>query len=113
MGLRPGRMENLVGMKNHFKGVFGNRRILITGDTGFKGSWLSIWLKELGAKVYGYDLPAKTQMDNFVLNGVSQKIFHQEGDEVEFDYFLAFAGEADPASVFHLAAQQLVIDNYE
>src|SRR5260221_6028304 len=113
MGLRPGRMENLVGMKNHFKGVFGNRRILITGDTGFKGSWLSICLKELGAKVYGYALPAKTQMDNFVRTGLSQKIVHQDGDVVDFDSFLAFAREADPEIVFHLAAQPLVIYSYE
>ena len=44
-----------------FNNVFKNKKVLITGDTGFKGSWLSIWLKELGGEVYGYALSPKTQ----------------------------------------------------
>jgi len=53
-------------MKDAFGGIFNNKKVLVTGDTGFKGSWLAIWLKELGAKVYGYSLPAKSDQDNYI-----------------------------------------------
>jgi len=44
-----------------------NKKILITGHTGFKGSWLALWLVSLGAEVIGYSLPPKTERDNYVL----------------------------------------------
>jgi len=63
-----------------FNDVFRNKKILITGDTGFKGSWLTIWLKKLGAEVYGYALHAKTEKDNFVVTNLSNHITHIDGD---------------------------------
>lgn len=100
-------------MENLFKGVFKNKRILITGDTGFKGSWLSIWLKEVGAQIYGYALPPKSEMDNFVRTGLKKKIIHRDGNVINYESFLSFAREANPEIVFHLAAQPLVIYSYE
>ncbi|MBL7935836.1 MAG: CDP-glucose 4,6-dehydratase, partial [Bacteroidia bacterium] len=47
-----------------FSGIFKGKKILVTGDTGFKGSWMCIWLKELGADVYGYALAPLTEKDN-------------------------------------------------
>ena len=51
---------------NSFDNVFKNKNVLITGHTGFKGSWLSIWLNELGANVIGYALEPLTKEDNFM-----------------------------------------------
>ena len=51
-----------------FNNVYKNKTVLVTGHTGFKGSWLSIWLRELGANVIGYALDPYTEKDNFVLH---------------------------------------------
>ena len=55
-------LEKLVIM---FGNIFNNKKILITGDTGFKGSWLALWLLSLRAEVYGYALPPKKKEDNY------------------------------------------------
>ena len=52
-------------MKNKLLSTFRDKRVLITGSTGFKGSWLSIWLNHLGARVYGYAKKPITKKDNF------------------------------------------------
>ena len=57
-----------------FNGAFKGMRVLVTGHTGFKGSWLSIWLHELGAEVIGVGLEPYSEKDNFVLSGIGQKI---------------------------------------
>ena len=62
--------NNMDGFNNIYKG----KTILVTGHTGFKGSWLSIWLNELGANVIGYALDPYTENDNFVLSGIKDKI---------------------------------------
>lgn len=100
-------------MKGLFNSVFSGRRVLITGDTGFKGSWLSVWLREMGADVYGYALPPKTDRDNFVRTGLGGKINHCDGDVVDYDSFFAYAKKVNPEIAFHLAAQTLVIHSYE
>ena len=63
-----------------FSGIYKGKKILVTGDTGFKGSWMCIWLKELGADVYGYALAPLTKKDNYVTTELSTKIHHVDGD---------------------------------
>lgn len=90
-----------------------DKKVLVTGHTGFKGSWLCIWLLEMGAEVIGYALDPYTTKDNFVLSGLSEKMIDIRGDirdrkKLE-EVFLKFK----PEVVFHLAAQPLVLQSYE
>lgn len=64
----------------YFNGIYSGKTVLVTGHTGFKGSWLSIWLRELGANVIGYALDPYTQKDNFILSGLENKIVDIRGD---------------------------------
>lgn len=97
-------------MKQFFKG----KKILVTGHTGFKGSWLCIWLKELGAEVVGIGLDSISEKDNFVLSGIGNKIRAdiradiRNGEKVKEIF-----AEYQPEIVFHLAAQPLVRLSYE
>jgi CDP-glucose 4,6-dehydratase len=95
-----------------FSGIYKNKKILITGDTGFKGSWMAIWLNELGAHVYGYALAPQTSQDNFVTTKLSKKIKHKDGDIRDKDTLINYFKKVKPDIVFHLAAQPLVIDSY-
>ena len=72
-------MESVVRMKG-FNNIYKDKTVLVTGHTGFKGSWLSIWLHELGAKVIGYALDPYTERDNFVLSKIGEKIVDIRGD---------------------------------
>ncbi len=95
-----------------FRNIFRNRTVLITGHTGFKGSWLSIWLKTLGANVVGYALEPYTQRDNFVVTGLKNKITHVIGDIRDFRSLNRVFEESQPEIVFHLAAQPIVGKSY-
>lgn len=99
-------------MLDLFSGIYRNKKILLTGDTGFKGSWMSIWLKELGAQVYGYALPPLTSKDNYVTTQLSSKINHLDGDIRDLNKLKHYFNEVKPDMAFHLAAQPLVIDSY-
>lgn len=96
-----------------FNELYKDKKILITGDTGFKGSWLAIWLKTLGAKVFGYSLPVKTEMDNFSQCGLSEIIEHQDGDIRDYEGLWAYFELVKPEIVFHLAAQPIVLESYQ
>ncbi len=96
-----------------FNNVFYGKKVLITGDTGFKGSWLAIWLFEMGAEVYGYALPPKTEQDNFVTSNLSSKIKHEDGDIRDIKHFSDFFQKANPDMAFHFAAQPLVLESYK
>ncbi len=85
-------------MKKLFNGIFANKKVLITGDTGFKGSWLAIWLKELGADIYGYALPPKTASDNFVQCKLENLITHGN----PFRNFMCFFFLAENNSAYGL-----------
>ena len=89
-----------------------NKRVLITGHTGFKGSWLSAWLLKLGADVTGYALPPLTAEDHFVQLGLANRMRHIEGDLLDLPKLTATFRDARPEIVFHLAAQALVRRSY-
>ena len=95
-----------------FSEVYKNKKVLITGHTGFKGSWMAIWLKELGADVYGYALEPYTTKDNFVTTGLYKKINHTIGDIRDLEKLQAYFNSVKPDIAFHLAAQPLVIESY-
>jgi len=89
-----------------------NKRILITGHTGFKGAWLSIWLDMLGARLSGLALDPHTERDVFVLSGIGQRMHDHRGDIRDLDTVLRVFAEEQPEIVFHLAAQPLVLESY-
>ena len=94
------------------KEFWAGKKVLVTGHTGFKGSWLSIWLNILGAKVIGYALEPLTPDDNFVLSNIAACMRHETGDVRNFDNLRRIFEETKPEIVFHLAAQPLVRESY-
>jgi CDP-glucose 4,6-dehydratase len=94
-----------------FGGVYRGRRVLVTGHTGFKGSWLALWLEELGAQVTGYSLPAPTTPNHHELLGL--RLRGELGDVRDGEHLRAFVAQARPEIVFHLAAQPLVRRSYQ
>lgn len=101
---------NLDIFNNFYKG----KRVLVTGHTGFKGSWLSIWLHELGAEVIGIGLDPFTEKDNYVLSGIGQKIKADiRADIRDGEKMKEIFNEYKPEIVFHLAAQPLVRLSYD
>ncbi len=99
-------------MKTRLSTLAG-RRVLVTGDTGFKGSWLSLWLSELGAEVTGYALPPEGERSLFDLLGLRQYVRHIDGDVRDLDHLGRVFAETRPEVVIHLAAQALVRLSYE
>lgn len=90
-----------------------NKRVLITGHTGFKGSWLAIMLINMGAEVIGIGLPPYTQNDNYVVTGLHNRMKEYIGDIREGKFVQNVFTETNPEIVFHLAAQPLVRVSYE
>lgn len=91
---------------------YAGRTVLVTGDTGFKGSWLSLWLHHLGAKVHGLALPCRTDQDHFRLLGLQDVISHQDLDIRDGGGLNEVLERIRPEVVFHLAAQALVRPSY-
>lgn len=100
-------------MVDLFNNIYRGKKVLVTGHTGFKGSWLSIWLRELGADVIGYALEPYTERDNFVVTGLTDKITDIRGDIRDYEKLLKVFQDCQPQIVFHLAAQPLVRLSYE
>lgn len=90
-----------------FEGVFSNKKILITGHTGFKGSWLTLWLKSLGADVCGYSDRVLEAPSHFSLLGLTD-IRHEIGDICDRARLEETIADFKPDVIFHLAAQALV-----
>ena len=95
-----------------FADTYRGKRVLVTGHTGFKGSWLCIWLKELGADIVGYALEPYTERDNFTVSGLKNKIIHIIGDVRDYQKLSKVFEEYQPEFVFHLAAQPIVRESY-
>ncbi|MDA9021361.1 CDP-glucose 4,6-dehydratase [Gammaproteobacteria bacterium] len=96
-------------VKDNFSGAYKNKRVLITGHTGFKGSWLALWLESIGAEVFGLSLDQQ-ELSHF--NLLDLNIDHRIGNVDDFDLFKNILMEVRPEIVFHLAAQPLVRESY-
>ena len=92
---------------------FSGKRILITGHTGFKGSWLSFILTQLGAEVIGYALPPVDHDSHFEKLKLKKIMNHIEGDIRDKEHLIATLKSSKPEYVFHLAAQALVKRSYD
>lgn len=88
------------------------KRVLLTGHTGFKGGWLSLWLESMGASVAGYSLPPSTEPSFCVVAGVEKKLNARHDDIRKLSTLQNFMRTFSPEIVFHLAAQSLVRPSY-
>ena len=93
--------------------IYNNRRVLITGHTGFKGSWLCLLLHKLGADVYGYALDPPTQPSLFKEAKIGELMTSFIGDIRDYENLLKVIQQVQPEIVFHLAAQPLVRESYK
>lgn len=109
MAVRPRAVEGMA--LNLFGGVYTGRRVLVTGHTGFKGSWLTLWLRELGAHVAGLALDPDTQPSHWTLLGLDDVADHRV-DLRDIGALCKVFDEHRPEIVFHLAAQPLVRRSY-
>nr|VFK29608.1 MAG: CDP-glucose 4,6-dehydratase [Candidatus Kentron sp. MB]VFK33725.1 MAG: CDP-glucose 4,6-dehydratase [Candidatus Kentron sp. MB]VFK76321.1 MAG: CDP-glucose 4,6-dehydratase [Candidatus Kentron sp. MB] len=89
------------------------KRVFLTGHTGFKGSWLALWLLRMGAEVYGYALEPDTDPALFEQLALRQDVDHCIGDIRDADTLNARVQDVQPDIVFHLAAQPLVLHSYD
>lgn len=103
----------MVDMKSLFGGIYEKRRVLITGHTGFKGSWLCIILNKLGADVYGYALDPLTEPSLYVEAKINEFITSYIGDIRDYGNLLYVIQEVQPEIIIHMAAQPLVIESYK
>jgi CDP-glucose 4,6-dehydratase len=92
---------------------WSGRSVFLTGHTGFKGSWLSLWLQHLGATVHGFALPPNTSPNLFELARVSEGMHSTIGDVRDREALQRALHRADPEVVLHLAAQPIVRESYE
>lgn len=97
-----------------FQNFYRGKRVLITGHTGFKGSWLAIWLHKMGAEVIGIALDPFSEKDNYVLSGIGDKIKADLRADIRDSQLMKdIFQKYQPEIVFHLAAQPLVRLSYE
>ena len=91
---------------------YKGKRVLLTGHTGFKGSWMSVMLVNAGAEVIGYSSCSKTGTRLFDLSGIQDQITHVKGDVRDLEHLLQVFQEYQPEIVIHMAAQPIVRDSY-
>lgn len=92
---------------------WSGKRVFLTGHTGFKGSWLALWLKHLGAEVMGYALAPSTKPSMFELVHLDKQLTHVEGDILDLTHMTKAAGDFRPDMILHLAAQAIVSKGYK
>ena len=91
-----------------------NKRVLVTGHTGFKGSWLTLWLSKLGSKVFGISLPPKDSPNLFHLSDINSSTQESHFVDIrDFNMLSSKIKEIQPEIAFHLAAQPLVLESYK
>lgn len=100
-------------MDNAFSGSYRGKRVLVTGHTGFKGTWLVAWLLKLGAKVIGYSDRIPTSPSMFEVLGLEDRIEHHIGDIRDAAAVAALIASCKPDFIFHLAAQAIVSTSYQ
>lgn len=100
-------------MNQLFNGIYKGRKVLVTGHTGFKGSWLCLLLNKLGADIYGYSLMPPTQPSLYVEARIEQLITSYTGDVRDLSYLQQVMREVQPEIVIHMAAQPLVRESYK
>jgi CDP-glucose 4,6-dehydratase len=105
---RPGALESL-GVNSSF---WRGKRVLLTGHTGFKGAWMTLWLGRLGAKVTGYALAAPTSPSLFELAGLEKRAEHIQADIRDLPALQRAFSQAQPEIAIHMAAQSLVRRSY-
>lgn len=96
-----------------FDGFFSGKRVYLTGHTGFKGAWLALWLKRLGAQVGAFSLDPPSEVSLWDIAHVEQDVIRLGGDIRDRDQVVAAMGDFDPDVVIHMAAQSLVRPSYE
>lgn len=102
-----------------FENIYKDKRVLVTGHTGFKGSWLSYWLTRMGAQVWGYSLNPQTDPNHWdILNNAHENTLLKSnrdirGDIRNFENLHELVCDIKPDIIFHLAAQALVLTSYE
>lgn len=96
-----------------FNNFYHDKKVLVTGDTGFKGSWLSFWLNRMGSEVYGVGLDPHTDPSNFKILRLDNDISHYTVDLREYNNIEDIITDIQPQIIFHLAAQTLVLESYE
>ena len=99
-------------MKMNSLETYRDKTVLVTGHTGFKGAWLGIWLKELGANIIGFSLPEWENDYLFKKAGLSGRLVDERGDIADLKRLGEVFEKYKPEIVFHLAAQPLVRDSY-
>jgi len=105
-------LESLVKNNYMFGNIFHGKKVLITGNTGFKGSWLSSWLLLCNADIYGFSIDVPSEPSMFKTLGLEVKIHHKFGDIRNKDEFNLYVEEVRPDFIFHLAAQAIVSTSY-
>lgn len=100
------------GMHNLFSGIYKNKKVFVTGHTGFKGSWLCYWLLQMDATVKGYSLNPETTPNHFDLLDISNQMESIISDIRDIKTLKKHIDEFQPDIIFHLAAQPLVRDSY-
>jgi len=96
-----------------FNDFYRGKRVLLTGHTGFKGSWLSLWLQALGAEVAGVSAYLPSEPCNFQVLGLGRLMRDETGDIQDFPGMQRLFADFNPEVVFHLAAQPLVRLSYD
>ncbi|HMG15778.1 MAG TPA: GDP-mannose 4,6-dehydratase, partial [Saprospiraceae bacterium] len=96
-----------------FDNIYAGKKVLITGNTGFKGSWLTLWLLALQAKVYGFSIDIPTKPSLFKVLDLNSRIEHQFGDINDLAGIKLMINNIKPDFIFHLAAQPIVGTSYE